>query len=357
MKIRHKLNKSLIIFLILVQGVLALGLYRSKGQNTDEKDTVISSYSLEFSKVKRIEGIYPLGWLDEENIIIKKENKSKGLVEKEDGLKGYPVNIYKYNIKTGEERVLIEAKKDIEYAVVSPNRKNIFYEEGSELTGTGYIHNLASNKAIQITEQDEIPLGIGRWTDDNSVILFSYTKGVVFTVSVNGDKREIVPKTEGFMRDPIRVGDKVYYVSNDYKLYKYDLATKKTELLLQELAEYIPSRDGLHFASVPLGRKGIDLRDENGEKKIDIYDGVGVGGFSWSPCGNKLAYLVSDKSGKGDSLFVASLSSGKSVKVAENIPQSFPYIFWSPSGRKLLIPAYEKNDDKQKFIALLIEIE
>lgn len=344
-------------FLILLQGALPLGYGNNKLDTLLEKDSVMSGSSMERGKVKRIDGIYPLGWLDEENIIIKKENKSKGIVEKDEGLKGYPVNIYKYNLKTGEESLLIGSNKDIEYAVVSPNRKHIFYVEGSELTGTGYIHNLNNNKCIQVTEQDEIAIGIGRWDDENSVIFFSYTKGGVFVASLNGDKRQIVPKSQAFMRDPIRVGDKVYYVSDEYKLYKYDMVTKETKLLLQEIAEFIPSRSGEYFANVALGRKSLDLRDSNGERKLNIHHGGGVGGFSWSPCGNKLAYLVSSDSNKGELLYIAHISSGKSVKLAENIPQSFPYIFWSPSGKKLLIPGYVKNDDKHNFIALLIEIE
>ncbi len=338
-------QKNIIIgigFLLIFQGVLVLGFHGYKVNKLLKQDTVMSGSNIKPSKVKRIEEINPLGWLDEENIIIKK---------------GHPLNIYKYNLKTGEECLLIASEKDISYAAVSPNRRYIFYVEGSELTGTGYIYNLTTNKAIQVTELDEIPLGIGRWTDDKSVIFFSYTKGGVFVAGLDGRREQIAPKAQGLMRDPIRVGDKIYYVSDEYKLYKYDILTKETKLLLQETAEFIPSRDGSNFAKVSLGRKSLDITDENGERRLQIYHGVGVGGFSWSPCGNKLAYLVSSDSGKGEQLYIAQISSGKSVKVADNIPQSFPYIFWSPSGKKILVPAYEKNDDKQKFAAIIIEIE
>jgi TolB protein len=354
---KEKRARVTIVFLLILLGGFILAWGNNKLKELGKKDSAVRATRVELSKVKIIDGIYPLGWLDEENIIVKKENKSKGIVEKDEGLKGYPTNIYKYNLKTGEENLLIESDQDIEYAVVSPNRKYIFYVEASELTGTGYIYNLANNKRVQVTEEQEIPIGIGRWADENSVIFFSYTKGGVFTASLTGHRIEIVPKAQVFMRDPIRVVDKVYYVSDQYKLYRYDTATKERKLLLDDIAEFIPSPKGLTFAHVALARKSIDIRDEKGEKKLHIYDGGGVGGFSWSPCGNKLAYLVSSSSQKGDTLFIAHISSGKSAKLAENLPQSFPYIFWSPSGKKILVPAYEKNDDKHKFIALIIESE
>lgn len=341
LKIRYNSKKIItVIFFLLLAILFILCYYNNKYKNFAEKDSVMNASSMEVSKVKRIDGIYPLGWLDEENIIIKKEKKSKG--------------IYKYNLKNGTESLLISSDKDIEYSVVSPNGKYIFYEEGSELTGTGYIYNLTNNERIQVTEQDEIPIGIGRWGDENSVIFFSYTKGGVFLASLKGERKEIVPKSKVFMRDPVMVDNKVYYVSDEYKLYKYDMARKETKLLLQDIAEFIPDRKGLCFASVALGRKSLDIRDENGGGKLNIYDGGGVGGFSWSPCGNKLAYLVSNSSGKGDLLFLANIYSGKFEKIAENIPRSFPYIFWSPSGKKILVPAYEKIDDK--YIAIIIEI-
>ena len=70
------------------------------------------------------------------------------------------------------------------------------------------------------------------------------------------------------------------------------------------------------------------------EKKLHIYDGGGVGGFSWSPCGNKLAYLVSSSSQKGDTLFIAHISSGKSAK-QRKFTTKFPIYFWSPSGKNI----------------------
>ncbi|WP_163194614.1 PD40 domain-containing protein [Clostridium thermarum] len=306
--------------------------------------------------IHTIQGIYPLDWFDEEYILIKKENINKPEIDKGDSTKGYSNNLYKYNIKTGKEELLVASTRDIGYAVLSPDRRYVYYQEDADVTATGYIYDIENNKNIRVTDMEEIPAGIGRWVD-NKIIFYSAAKGAVFTADVAGCRKQIIPANGMFMRDPIKVRDNVYFVSSEYKLYKYDIRSNKLTNLLSDAAEFVPNKDGSKFAFVPLGRKSLDIRDTKGNKIMNIYDQGSVGGFSWSKDGKRLAYVVMPQDSSKERLFITYVDTGKTIQFPLDLPQSFPNILWNPSENKLLMTGYEIVDNINKAFAVIIELE
>jgi TolB protein len=313
--------------------------------------------TVNFKNIHTVQGIYPLDWFDEENILIKKENMNKPEIKTGDITKAHPNNLYKYNIKTGKESLLVASTEDIGYAVLSPDKKHVHYQEDANITTTGYIYDIENNKSIRVTDMEEIPAGIGRWIDNSKVIFYSAVKGAVFTADINGCKKQIVPANGLFMRDPFKVGDMVYFVTSEYKLYQYDIKANKLNNLLSDAAEFIPNNKGNKFAFVPLGRKSIDIRDAKGNKIMDIYDKGSIGGFSWSKDGNRLAYVGFSQSCNKENLFITYVDKGKTVQFPLDLPQSFPTILWNPSESKILMTGYEIINNINKPFAVIIELE
>jgi hypothetical protein len=318
-------------------------------ENSDEK--------VSLSNLDRIDGIYALDWFDEDTILIKKQNSDKSKVDKGDGTKSYPDNLYLHNIKSGKDKLLVASTEDINYAIISPDKSHVFYQEGSNITATGYIYNLQSKKTKRVTEQEEIPAGIGRWIDNTTVILYSYLKGEIFAAEINGYRKQIVSRSGLFMRDPVKVDNKVYFVTDEYKLYVYEIGSKRIELLQAEAAEFIPDFKGRNFAFIPLERKNIEIRDAEGNKKNTLWDKGGIGGFGWSKNSKNLAYIVYFPGSTKDALFIAEAEGGKTVQITKELTQTMPYIVWSPSGNRLLVPGYDKSKEGNKWFTVIIELK
>ena len=348
---------SLFVVAILLMSCSVSKKSKDSAQYTLQEDVKQNENSVKLKNIYTIQGIYPLDWFDEDTILVKKENRNKPKTDVTPGVKAYPNNLYKYNIKTGEETLLVSSTEDIGYAVLSPDKRYVFYQENTDITATGYIYEVENKKSTRISNEEEIPAGIGRWIDNNTVIFYSTVNGSVYSVEVSGYRKQIVRPNGLFMRDPIKVNDKVYFVTNEYSLYEYDIKTKKLTKLLEDAAEFIPDNKGKHFAFIPLGRKGIDIRDEKANKITAIYDKGGIGGFSWSKDSKKLAYIALLPNNNKETLFIADGDSGKSEQLLADIPQTFPTIHWSPSQKKLLMTAYKIINNKNEAYAVVIELE
>lgn len=328
----------------------------SAARYTLQKDIKQEESPVKLKNILTIQNIYPLDWFDEDNILVKKENNNKPKIDKGTGIKAYPNNLYKYNIKTGEESLLVASTEDIGYAIFSPDKRYIFYQENAEITATGYIFDMEKKKSIKVSDEEEMPAGIGRWLDNNSIIFFSAVKGAVYSAEVSGYRKQLIPPNGLFMRDPIKVGDKVYFVTSEYVLYEYDIKTKKSMKLLEQAAEYTPDNRGKYFSFVPLGRKSIDIRDEKAKKLTEIYEKGGVGGFSWSKDGKKLAYIARPIGSDKETLVIADADTGKSKQLLIDMPETFPVILWSPSQKKLLTAGYKIVEGKNEAFAVVIEL-
>lgn len=348
----------LFVLIILVTNCLVkLGEYKTVSKYTLQEEVKEVGNRVRFRNIKIILGIYPLDWFDENYILIKKENKNKPKIDKGQGEKSYPNNLYKYNIKTGEENLLVASTEDIGYAVLSKDKKFVLYQEGTNITATGYIYDIENKRSTRVSDPEEMPAGIGRWLDSNSIIFYSTIKGGVYISDISGYRKKIVPANGLYMRDPIKVGEKVYFVTSEYKLYEYDTETNKFKMLLSNAAEFIPSNKGNRFAFVPLGRKGIDIRNSETRKIASIYDKGAVGGFSWSGNDRDLAYIALLPDSTKEALFIANTDTWKSEQAVVDIPSTFPIILWSPSNQKLLMTGYDIKKYKNEAFAVIIELE
>ena len=176
------LNKKIVLITI---GIIFIVTFSTFSQNADtnrqtidtggkkitliKRDNISTHNELALKKINLINGIRAFEWIDDDTILISKENKTYPKVFTESGMI-YPQNLYLYNLKTNKDTLILGSNKSMGNAVLSPDKKHIFYKEGIENL-TGFILDLKTKHKTQVTNQDDIAPTEGQWIDNDNVIL------------------------------------------------------------------------------------------------------------------------------------------------------------------------------------------
>lgn len=303
-------------------------------------------------KVDRYEDIGGMGWLNEETVLVGKENK-KLLIKK---WKDYPENLYLLNLKTKEQKPLREESAHLRTAKLSPDKKHIFYAEYTEKSFSGFVMNSEGREKVQVSKKGVPgPVG-GQWINNHQVILRNERN--IYLADLQG-KIEDIKKAEEPVFDAFVLGKKVYYNTSDsWNLFLLDLDTKEEQVLKEKIMWIIPSPNQNRLALVKWtgeNKVALVLTDLKGKEVATVAEGNRIFGISWSPDQTKLAYTQMDEDGKGG-IFVADVALGKSTQVAVDIPAT--RLVWSPSGKKLLAvgPKIEANKRKPEPVTYIISL-
>lgn len=169
------IKRKLLVGILVISalgGTLGCAQYKAEGQDGDKAITIINdtkdilATEIVASKIDTYEGVIGSDWLDENKVVVTKENKELESIEIDnEKLKGnFEVkNIYSYNLDSKEEKSIGDQSKFQDGAIVSPNNKYMFYRNEYEEIATGYISDLKGDTKVKISDKyiDEYDLSEG----------------------------------------------------------------------------------------------------------------------------------------------------------------------------------------------------
>lgn len=324
----------------------------------ENKNTETDSPSISIEKIDKYEGMEITDWLNEQTVVLSKENEELEKMSLLENSEFYPRSIYLYNLDTKEYKT-VKAQKNMFLggATLSPDKKYLLYNEYS-IGDVAYF--LMSMDALEQSTVPEDNLGVAytaEWTDDQHVIGASYHGGAYLADS-SRNLTQIAELQEDQLLTVQKMQDKIYYITTDspsFQLYMLDLVTKEKKNLKVDNADgIIPSPDGklMLISQGTESTRRLLLVDAKGNILKTITEGSEVTGASWSPNQLMIAYqLKSVINGVENSgLYLYDVLTDKSVQVAANVGNA--NIRWSPSGKKIAVTELDERNYSSSIIYL-----
>ena len=324
----------------------------------ENNNTETDSPSISIEKIDKYEGMEMTDWLNEQTVVLSKENEEFEKMSLLDNTESYPRSIYLYNLDTKEYKT-VKAQKNMFLggATLSPDKKHLLYYEYS-IGDVAYF--LMSMNAVEQSTVPEDNLGIAysaEWTDDQHVIGASY-RGGAYLADTSRNLTQIAELQEEQLLTVQKVQDKIYYITTEnpsFQLYMLDLVTKeKKNLKIDNADGIIPSPDGklLLISQGTESTRKLLLVDAKGNVVTTITEGSEVTGASWSPNQLMVAYqLKSVINGvESSGIYLYDVLTDKSVQVASNVGNAS--IRWSPSGKKIAVTELDESNYNSSIIYL-----
>jgi TolB protein len=324
-----------------------------------------ASNEIALEKIDIKKEIYAFDWIDEETLLVRKRNElKKNTPQEEFGTPQKPLNLYSYNINTGDIKLLIDSDRTITFARISPDGKYIYYEISGEGICEGHIYEIETNKKITIQGIGNLYEGLCRWIDKDKMLLASAEKNSVYIVDLKGNNSKIA--TIGNNRSLLQLakgGDNLFFGLDNESLLINDTNSKKTSVFRSEISNFELSSDKTKLVMLSNKKDDksiISLTDiTNMESKKDklLYEGGKVIGFSWSPDNNRIAYVANVAGTQNIGLFIGDIVTGASIQLVADIRNPFKGVIWSPSGDKMAICAYEEDKNRFTNIVYIVDLK
>jgi TolB protein len=322
----------------------------------DDTDKEQSKPEISVEKIDRYEKVSITDWLDEDTVIVSKENESLDKMGLAELSEQYPRSLYLYDL-TAKDYKLVKEQKDVflDGATLSKDKKYLLYYEYSLGDPVFYIMNMDSLEGFGIMGE---PIGGGisaKWADNETVIGAAYSGGA-YLANTTGEITLINDLKEEALYLIEKINDNIYYNTlYDGTLMKLNLSTKETVSLdLEQVYDTIPSPDGKQMLILQeIGtKKTMLVYDLESGEKITIAEGAELNGVSWSPDQRRVAYNLKEDENNttSSSLYVYDMLTGESTQIAvdtQNLSTS-----WSPSGEKLAFTEWDGAKYNSSIISL-----
>lgn len=303
---------------------------------------------LSVEKIDRYEKVSITDWLDEDTVIVSKDNESLDKMSLAEFSGQYPRSLYRLDLATKDYQLVKEQKEVfLGGAALSKDKEYLLYYEYSLGDPVFHVINLNTLEGYGIMGE---PIGgaiSAKWADDTIVIGAAYSGGAY--LADKAGKITLIEELTGeafYLVEKIK--DDIYYnTTMDGTLMKLNLNTKeKVNLNLEQVYDIIPSPDGKQMLILQtIGSKNSMLvYDIASGEKVVIEDGAELSGVSWSPDQRRIAYYLKEDENNTilKSLYVYDMLTGISTQIAVDVEN--PSTSWSPSGEKL---AYTEWDGTQ----------
>lgn len=312
----------------------------------DDQDKEESEPSISVEKIERIEKVNITDWLDEDTVIVSKDNELLDKLSLAELSEYYPKSLYRYNITTKEYELIKEQKEVfLGGAELSVDKKYLIYYEYSLGDPAFRVMNMDDLKVFRISGE---PIGgaiSAKWADNETVIGVAYSGGGYLA-----DRTGKITTIDGLEDEALYLVEKIngsiyYNTMFDQNLMKLNLDTKeKVSLNIDQVYDVIPSPDGNQIIVLQTKgtKKNMIISDLDGGNQLIITDGAEINGVSWSPDQRMIAYnLKGDKNSTTISnLYVYDTLTGESTQIA--VDKEYLSTSWSPSGNKL---TYTEGDE------------
>jgi TolB protein len=366
------MNKNIAIGII---GVLCITTLTACGKsNTDDRKiinkenkqiTILGSQEqvvnneVALEKIDSLKDIRALDWIDENTLLVMKENADYPKIQL-DSRKAYPKNLYKYDINTKKLELIAGSKTDMGYAVLSPDKKYIFYKEGVESNLTGFILNRLTGEKFRVTHIDSISSTEGRWIDNNTIIFSEFPQGGIYVADTNGNVKPVENEPKGMISNAAKLGDKLFYTTINGKLYVQNIDGKENKFLKDNVIWLIPSPDSESLIMVKRIEKtkmALVVADLQGIEKKTLSEGTQIFGTNWSPDQSKIAYsTAADNSGKAG-VFVSDINTGKTTQLTVDADLAADELRWSPDGKKILATNVTRENNEPHFVTNILQLK
>jgi TolB protein len=323
--------------------------------NGDKKtqEPVVSVEKIE--RLERFENIEISDWLDEETVIVSKDNDTLGKMTLSEFPDTYPRSLYFYNIKTKEYKLIKEQKNVfLGGATLSADKKYLLYSEYVLGDPSYYVMNLDTKDTFCIMGDDISSAKSAGWFG-NEVAGAAYNNGA-YLASASGD----ISVLEGLKDESVFIlrvtKDNVYYnTGNDASLIKMNRTTKeKTDLNLKNVFNVILSYDGTKMLVLQSDttKSTLLLCDLDGSNLMKIVEGTDISGISWSADQRMIAYNVKSTgtNAKVNGLYVYDMLTAKANQVVVDIQNAFTNL--SPLGDKLVYTQWNGEEYDSSIVYL-----
>ncbi len=309
-----------------------------------EGEEAAGSEELLIEKIEEFKNIRGLDWQDEEKLLISKENKNVDKIQSE-GEAFYPNNLYIFDTKTKEAKILKEDRSNQAFAKFSPDKKHIFYKKNSEETARGYIMDSDGNNEVLITGDNAIHVMAGNWIDNERVFYPDFS-GTVYEADISGKNFKLVQLKAKSINKAYKIGDQIYFISLEGELIKYDTVTDSQSVVEKDVFDVIPSQNPNRIAYIKMNQDEKDaliVCDNDFSNKKILVESENISGTSWSPDNTRIVYSISSDDKGNSGTYVSDLKTGKSTRIA--LSKDVLNLSWSPSGKKLAICQVHTDED------------
>ena len=311
----------------------------------ENENIEIDPIRISVEKIDKYDGTEITDWLDEQTVVLARENREFEKMSLLENAEFYPRSLYLYNPDSKEYKT-VKAGKNMFLggATLSSDKKHLLYHEYSIGDTALYLMSMDD----QESPIPEGSLGIAytaEWADTQNVIGVSYAGGA-YMADMTGKLTQIPELQEEQLFTVQKMQDKIYYITTETEdspssqLYMLDLATKeKKDLKVENAYGITPSPDGKQILITQRAgsTKKLLLADAGGNILKTIAQGTEVTGESWSPNQRLITYCLNSvvNGTAGSGLYLYDVLTGTSMQIAVNIGDA--EISWSPSGKKIAV--------------------
>lgn len=320
-------------------------------KNSSEAENIALNNEFAVGKIDKYEGVKGEDWLNDGSILITKENSKLEPIAVFDQMSNIR-NIYSYDLKSKEEKSIYKNTEYMLVPIVSPNNKYIFSENLQPGKYSGLILDLYGN--VKATVEDDVTKGFhisfnnARWINNEEVIVPSSGEGVcIINVNSNITKIENIGRMQ--TDNAIKLDDKIYYISVERKLIEYNINTKQSKVVKDNVNnfELSPQKDMFAIEKrLSTSKDALVLIDLNGNEKVTLIEAKTIFGISWSPDQSKLAYVLTSEDESKNGLYITDISGNKSLYVSPDFVSIENGLKWNPSSKKILASIGEVKDMK-----------
>ncbi|MTI56629.1 TolB family protein [Geosporobacter ferrireducens] len=323
----------------------------------DDKDNEAGEAVISVVKIDRYENMSITDWLNENTVIVSRENTTLEKMSLSELANAHPRSLYLFNLDNKEYKLLKEkSNTHLGEATLSADKKNLLYYEYTLGDPAFSVMNMDTLKDFSIRGPNIAGAMSAKWGDNETVVGADYSGGAYLAhisgkiTSIEGLKGKALVIVE-------QIKDKIYYNTNsDGSLWRLDLATKETvDLNLKNIYRVFPSPDENQMLLIQGSgaKQSLLLCDTNGGNRKTIAEGNEISGVSWSGDQRLIAYnMKTDMNGNTvNGLYIYDTLKGEATQVAVGV--QYLSTSWSPSSEAL---AYAEWDGS-KYDSSIIYLE
>lgn len=358
---------TILLLVMLTLSACSIGQEENKTEKEEPSEGIVDNGNdwneneeeqISVEKVEKYEGMEITDWIDEQTVVLAKENQEFEKMSLLENAEFYPRSIYTYNLDTKDFKT-IKAQKDMFLggATLSPDKKHLLYYENSIGDIAFYQMSLEEGNQTPVTEDNIGSVYTAEWTEENNIIGASYAGGAVIA-DAEGNVTQIAELQEEQVFNAHKSKEKIYYITTEdpfFQVYRMDLKTKEKEKLPLENAERItlsPDGNRLLVTQITGDTKKLIIADTDGNLQSTIAEGSDVTGASWSPNQQMIVYqstsVINGEEVSG--LYLYEVSSDESTQIVQDIGNVKTK--WSPSSKKISVVELDERIYNSSIITL-----